>query len=67
MREYPQFEGQASMPAEGISTEAFDLAVITTDHDVIDWSALVASGLPLVDTRNAIARRGFAMDRVMKA
>jgi UDP-N-acetyl-D-glucosamine dehydrogenase len=67
MREYPQFEGQTSVPAEAISADAFDLAIITTDHDVIDYAALAASGLPIVDTRNAIANRNLSPAQVMKA
>lgn len=67
MREYPQFEGYQSLDASAISASAYDLAVITTDHDIIDYAALAASGLPIVDTRNAMARRSLAPAQVMKA
>ncbi len=67
MREYPQFEGQASVAMDEVTAEAFDIAVITTDHDVIDYAGLATTGLPIVDTRNALARRQIAPARVMKA
>ena len=31
-----------------------DCAVICTDHSCFEWTALVASGIPIVDTRNAL-------------
>jgi UDP-N-acetyl-D-glucosamine dehydrogenase len=33
-----------------------DCFVICTDHSSFDWDALVASGVPIVDTRNALRR-----------
>ncbi len=66
MREHAALEGRRSVGLEALPQD-FDLILIATDHDSIDYEALVASGLPIVDTRNAIARRGLAMDRVTKA
>ena len=31
-----------------------DCVVICTDHSAFDWNALVTSGVPIVDTRNAL-------------
>ncbi len=45
----------------------FDAILIATDHDAIDYAGLVKLGLPIVDTRNAIARRGIISDQVTKA
>jgi UDP-N-acetyl-D-glucosamine dehydrogenase len=43
---------------------AFDIAVILTDHDVIDLAS-VAAQVPIVfDTRGAFRRRGLAADHV---
>jgi UDP-N-acetyl-D-glucosamine dehydrogenase len=45
----------------------FDVAVISTDHDNVDWKAL-AAGVPLiVDTRNACARAGIVGPSIVKA
>jgi UDP-N-acetyl-D-glucosamine dehydrogenase len=67
MREYPQFRGRRSLAAGAIRAADFDAVLIATDHDAVDYAALVGLGLPVVDTRNAIARRGLPMDRVTKA
>lgn len=66
MREYGQFKARAATAAEDIAREEPDLVLISTDHDAIDYSALLALGCPVVDTRNAIARRGLPMDGVTK-
>jgi UDP-N-acetyl-D-glucosamine dehydrogenase len=53
---------------EPASVAGFDAAIICTDHDTIDYSLLAASGLLVVDTRNAMARRGFIdLDTILKA
>jgi UDP-N-acetyl-D-glucosamine dehydrogenase len=45
---------------------SYDAAVILTDHDVIDYEALVAA-VPLVfDTRNALRRRGIEAGNVTR-
>ncbi len=67
MREYPQFLGAASLPAGEIRGADFDAVLIATDHDAIDYAALVGLGLPILDTRNAIARRGLSGAQVFKA
>ena len=41
--------------------------LIATDHDNIDYEGLVALGIPILDTRNAIARRGLSTQLVAKA
>lgn len=57
-----------SVPWDARSMERFDAAVICTDHDAIDYSVLVEAPAVIVDTRNAMARRGFdAVDAVFKA
>ena len=67
MRDYPQFLGLKSVAAEAIEGGDYDLVLVGTDHDAVDYVALVDLGLPIVDTRNAIARRGLPMGNVTKA
>jgi len=67
MREHPALEGKPSVAFDAITADAYDVVLIATDHDAIDYQALVASGLPIIDTRNAIARRGLPMETVTKA
>lgn len=37
----------------------FDALLIATDHDAMDYAALASLGLPIIDTRNAMADAGF--------
>lgn len=67
MREYPQFHGKTSLSFDAIRAADFDTILIATDHDAVDYAALSALGLPIVDTRNAIARRGLKGVDVTKA
>ena len=41
-----------------------DCIVICTDHSVFNWTALVDSGVPVVDTRNALRR--FSAPQIMR-
>ena len=67
MRAYPQFKGRKAIQPGDVAGGGFDVLLIATDHDAIDYRTLVDLGLPIVDTRNAIARRGLPMERVTKA
>lgn len=67
MREYPHLKGRAALSADAVAEGSFDAVLIATDHDAVDYGALVDLGVPVVDTRNAIARRNLPMDRVIKA
>lgn len=66
-REYPAFAGRKTISENGIGARGFDVLLIATDHDLVDYSALINLGVPILDTRNAIARRGLSTDRVTKA
>jgi UDP-N-acetyl-D-glucosamine dehydrogenase len=51
------------------STEALrgaDCVLITCDHDAFDYAAVLDNAACIVDTRNALARRGFGGDAVHK-
>lgn len=67
MREYGMFEGRTALAADTIADGGFDVVVIATDHDTVDYAALLDLGCPVIDTRNAIAKRGLPMDNVTKA
>ena len=38
----------------------YDVVLIATDHDIVDYKALVSAAKLVVDTRNACARAGAA-------
>ena len=67
MREYGQFRARRAIAPDAIAGAGFDAVLIATDHDVIDYAALLALGCPVVDTRNAIEGRGLSMQHVTKA
>ena len=66
-REHPSFAGRKSSALDAELLAATDVAVICTDHDVVDYQ-LLADRCPLiVDTRNAFASRGIVGGKVVKA
>ncbi len=66
MREYSQFTARPALDPATITPGQFDAVLIATDHDATDYAALLALGCPVIDTRNAIARRGLSMAQVVK-
>lgn len=66
MREYEQYVARRAIAAEDVAAGGFDAVLIATDHDAVDYTALIALGCSIIDTRNAIERRGLAMERVTK-
>ena len=66
MREYRQFTARPALDPASLAPGQFDAVLIATDHDAVDYAALLELGCPVIDTRNAIARRGLPMTRVVK-
>ena len=67
MRDYAGFQGKPGIVATNVTADRYDAILISTDHDLIDYAALVETGIPIVDTRNAIERRGLPMHSTTKA
>ena len=66
MREYRQFTARPALDPATLAPGQFDAVLIATDHDAVDYAALLELGCPVIDTRNAIARRGLPMAGVVK-
>jgi UDP-N-acetyl-D-glucosamine dehydrogenase len=66
MREYRQYTARPALDPSTLTAGAFDAVLIATDHDAVDYDALLELGCPVIDTRNAIARRSLPMTRVVK-
>ncbi len=66
MREYRQFTARPALDPAALQPGQFDAVLIATDHDAVDYAALLELDCPVIDTRNAIARRGLSMARVVK-
>ncbi|PZU21002.1 MAG: nucleotide sugar dehydrogenase [Shinella sp.] len=66
-REYADLMGMKSVAFDEETVRGFDLALVSTDHDDVDYAALAAWVPLVVDTRNVFARRGLAVENVVKA
>jgi UDP-N-acetyl-D-glucosamine dehydrogenase len=51
-REHAEFEGRKSFHMTSKNLAAFDVIVVSTDHDAIDYEMIAASARIVVDTRN---------------
>ena len=56
-----------SVVLDADSIRSYDAILIATDHDDIDYALLSAHARLVVDTRNAIDKRGFATPSTFKA
>ena len=66
-REHQSLAGRASVAWEPFSFEGYDAALIATDHDCVDYGALVQNARLVVDTRNACVRAGVNAGNVVPA
>jgi len=66
MRAYGQYAHRSALDPALLTPDQFAAVLIATDHDAINYEQLLELGCPVVDTRNAIARRGLPMHRVTK-
>ncbi|MFO1080301.1 MAG: nucleotide sugar dehydrogenase [Reyranellaceae bacterium] len=66
-REYAAFAGRPSSGLDPALLASLDAAIVCTDHDAVDYAALVGGCRLVVDTRNALAQRGLSGDNVVKA
>ena len=64
-REYQALMGRRSVDPGAFA--GFDVALIATDHDAVDYAALAAQVPLILDTRNAFGRRGIAGNHIVKA
>jgi UDP-N-acetyl-D-glucosamine dehydrogenase len=54
-RNHPNLAGKASIPFEDYLLARFDASVIVTDHDDVDYEALLRFSRLILDTRNRLA------------
>ena len=66
-REHPEIAGRSSVAGDAGTFARYDLALIATDHDAVDYAALVENSRLVVDTRNVCARKGIQSEKVVKA
>ena len=66
-REHAELAGRRSVPLEPALVGSYDAVLIATDHDGIDYAALVEHAKLVIDTRNACARAGVFGPKIVKA
>lgn len=67
MREHPTLRGRRSIAWSAEAIAGYQVALISTDHDNVDYQ-LLADTVPLVvDTRNVCARKGVTGSNIVKA
>ena len=66
-RDYPHLAGRRSLPWDRALFATYDAAMIVTDHDGIDYPALLSACRLVVDTRNACRRAGAVGDNLVLA
>jgi UDP-N-acetyl-D-glucosamine dehydrogenase len=66
-REHPEFTGRRSVGLTPETLRSFDAVLIATDHDAVDYNLLAEHAKLIVDTRNAMRRRGLGGANVRQA
>jgi len=67
VREYPGLAGRRSIALDASALRGFDAALIATDHDGVDYGAVLDACPLVLDTRNIYARLGFVSPKIIKA
>ena len=66
-REHGSFAGRSSIPLSAEAIAEQDAVLIATDHDAVDYALIARHARLIVDTRNALERRGIVAVGVIKA
>lgn len=66
-REYPELGGRERIDWTEATLSSFDVALIATDHDDVDYAELCRLVPLVVDTRNSCGSRGVLAANVVKA
>ncbi|MFP4501691.1 MAG: nucleotide sugar dehydrogenase [Candidatus Hydrogenedentota bacterium] len=67
MRHFPEFQNERSIDWDTAKIAAYDAVVIVTDHDCVDYAALVEAAPLIIDTRNATRGIPGAESKVVRA
>lgn len=66
-REHAELAGRASVALTPESLGGYDAVLISTDHAAVDYNLVAAHAKLIVDTRNALAKRGIDAAQAVKA
>ena len=66
-REHASLAGRRSVAVSARTLAKFDVILISTDHDDIDYGLISREAKLVIDTRNAMARRALTGENIVKA
>lgn len=66
-REHPALTGEVSIALTAELVRSCDAVLIATDHDAVDYALIAEHARVIVDSRNAIERRGLSTPNLVKA
>jgi UDP-N-acetyl-D-glucosamine dehydrogenase len=66
-REHPTLNYRQGVIWDEVALADYDAVLIATDHDAVDYAALVAAAALVIDTRNACGRAGIVSAKVVRA
>ncbi|RXR26569.1 nucleotide sugar dehydrogenase [Sphingobium fluviale] len=66
-REHAELAGRESAPLDPASLAGYDAVLISTDHAAVDYALVADHAKLIVDTRNALAKRGINAAQAVKA
>jgi UDP-N-acetyl-D-glucosamine dehydrogenase len=66
-REHASLHGRRSVPLSDSTLPGYDVVLIATDHDAVDYAAVARHARLVIDTRNACGRLGLAGPTIIKA
>jgi UDP-N-acetyl-D-glucosamine dehydrogenase len=66
-REHPALAGEVSLALSAELVGPCYAVLIATDHDAVDYALLAEHAKVIVDSRNAMERRGLSTPHLVKA
>jgi UDP-N-acetyl-D-glucosamine dehydrogenase len=66
-REHANLAGRRSVALDAKTVAGYDVVLVSTDHDDVDYGLIADHAALIVDTRNAFARRGLSPAGLVKA
>ena len=66
-RDHSALAGRSSVPLNEETLSSYDLVLVSTDHDAVDYSFVAKHSRLCIDTRNAFAKAGIRSPHIVKA
>lgn len=66
-RDHSALAGRSSVPLNEKTLSGYDLVLVSTDHDAVDYSFVAKHARLCIDTRNAFAKAGIRSPHIVKA